>query len=566
VKTRSAILWLLAAPVLALFGLGLLRPAWVLQQLALTDGWVSAAVSLGEDEGPPQGAEPEPVRLSLDLEHPLERVDERFLSVAIDTSVLLGGHFWSASGRVEVGRGSERVPPVDLSRARLVELARRLAPAYLRVGGTEADHVFYAVGAARGQERPAAYELQLDEPTWDRLSAFSRATGLDLFFTINAGPSARDASGAWLEANAERLLDYARARGDEVAVWELGNEVNGYWFIHGPLQQPSGQRYARDLWEFRRAVSERFPSARIAGPASAFFPLLGEPLFDWFGFSEDVLAAAGAALDIVSWHYYPEQSRRCPVATRRARPGLLLGPAALDEASRWSGQLRALRDRFAPKARLWLGETGPAQCGGEPGWSDRYASGLWWLDQLGSAARSGQAVVIRQALLGSDYGLLDDNTLEPRPDYHNSLLWRRLMGSTVLDVRRETPSPSLRAYAHCSARGAGVSLLVLNLSTQHSARFRVEGAPAESIRYDLSAPALDSPVVFLNGRPLRGEASELEGRRVGDTDAELRLAPASYAFFELPSWSAPACRAPGLLGRLDAVDERGGSEPHAVAD
>jgi heparanase 1 len=553
---RSAILWLSGVPVLLLLGIGLCRPAWLVERLGATDAWVSAAASLGSAEPPPLPLSDEPVQLSLELEQPLERVDDRFLSVAIDTSVLVGGHFWSPSGRVEVGRGNERVPAVDLSRPRLVELARQLAPGYLRVGGTEADHVYYAVGAARGQERPAAYELELDERTWNGLAEFARAAGFDLLFTVNAGPSARDDSGAWRSDNAEQLLDYAAARRDAVAVWELGNEVNGYWFIHGVLEQPSGERYAKDLWSFRRAVTARFPAARIAGPASAFFPLLGEPLFDWFGFSASVFASAGPALDVVSWHYYPEQSRRCPVATRRARPGHLLAPSELDEASRWSGELRTLRDRYAPAARLWLGETGPAQCGGEPGWSDRYASGLWWLDQLGSAARSGQAVVIRQALLGSDYGLLDERTLEPRPDYHNSLLWRRLMGATVLAVNVAAGNPFLRAYAHCSARGAGVSLLVLNLSPERAARFQIAGAPAKSLRFDLSAPSLDSRVVLMNGRVLTGVlAAELEGRVQQGSDGVLSLAPASYSFLELADWAAPACRAPRLWGQLDDRDE-----------
>jgi heparanase 1 len=426
--------------------------------------------------------------------------------------------------------------------------------------------VFYAVGAARGQERPVGYELELGEPTWNGLVEFAHAAGLELFFTVNAGPSARGDSGAWRSDNAEQLLDYAAARGDAVSVWELGNEVNGYWFIHGPLQQPTGERYAEDLWLFRRAVSARFPGARIAGPASAFFPLLGEPLFDWFGFTANVLQAAGSALDIVSWHYYPQQSRRCPVATRRARPGQLLGPAELDEASRWASELRTLRDRFAPSARLWLGETGSAQCGGEPGWSDRFASGLWWLDQLGSAARSGQSVVVRQALLGSDYGLLDDETLEPRPDYHGSSLWRQLMSATVLNVRADGRNPLLRAYAHCSARGEGVSLLVLNLSPRERARFQVTGAPAEGIRYDLTAPALDSPTLYLNGRALHGDAGELRGRVTSGTDGVLSLAPASYSFVELPSWAAPACRAPSSWGKLDDRLDGGGSGARVAND
>lgn len=545
-------------PLVALFALWHLRPAWVVDHLAVTDGWVGALLSgpqatpeAGSREAPSVAAEP--VLLSLDLERALATVDARFSSLAIDTSQLVGGHFWSASGRVEVGRGSERVPAIDLQQPRLIELARALGPAYLRVGGTEADHVYYAVGAARGRERPPAYELELDEPTWDALVAFARSAGFELVFTLNAGPSARDAGGAWRSDNAEQLFDYVASRGQSVAVWELGNEVNGHWFIHGLLHQPSGPQYARDLWTLRRSLERYFDGPRLAGPASVFFPLLGEPSFDWFGFSARALEAGGPALDIVSWHFYPQQSRRCPVATRRAAPDRLLSPTELDESERWAAELRQLRDRFAPQARLWLGETGHAQCGGEPGLSDRYASGLWWLDQLGQAARGGQEVVVRQTLVGSDYGLLDAATLAPRPDYYNSLLWRKFMGRTVLDVRVSAGNPYLRAYAHCSPDGKGVNLLVLNEHPTHAARLELRDAPADVARYGLSAPTLGSTELSLNGVPLRADAAlSLAGAR-GGLDLDLRpvaagagpwqLAAASYAFFELSGLDAPACNA-----------------------
>ena len=62
----------------------------------------------------------------------------------------------------------------------------------------------------------------------------------------------------------------------------------------------------------------------------------------------------------------------------------------------------------------------------------------------------------------SDYGLLDENTYAPRPNYWAALLWRRLMGTTVLDPG-PSPAPALHLYAH-SLRGVpgGVSLLVIN--------------------------------------------------------------------------------------------------------
>jgi heparanase 1 len=559
--------WLSFGPALAALAIWQLRPTWFIDRLGTTDAWLGAALSASPqviDESAIQ--RDEPVLVSIDREHALSRVDARFLSLAIDTSQLVGGHFWSASGRVEVGRGSERVASLDLTRPRLLAFARALGPAYLRVGGTEADHVYYAVGAARGSERPAEYELELDEPTWDALVAFARAAGFELAFTVNAGPSARDAAGAWRSDNAEQLFEYAARRGDAVALWELGNEVNGYWFIHGLWNQPSGAQYGRDLWAFRRALSRHFAAPRVAGPASVFFPRLGEPLLSGFDFTARALESGGAALDVVSWHYYPQQSRRCPVATRRAHAGNLLAPAELDEGEHWSEQLGRLRDRWAPGAELWLGETGHAQCGGEPGLSDRYASGLWWLDQLGRAARGGQAVVVRQTLIGSDYGLLDGVTLEPRPDYYNSLLWRELMGEVVLDTSVSPGNPYLRAYAHCSARGWGVSVLVLNVHPSHEARFELAGAPREIWRYQLSAPSLDSPRLFLNGAPLgMGDGEERGARAVdlaarvtasnvdgteknrgfrvasSEADSDWTLPPASYAFFEMRDWGNPAC-------------------------
>lgn len=556
-----SLIFVLLSPLLAVLALWHLRPAWLLEHLRVTDGWAALASSRRSAADAPS-APAEAVIVSIDLQRPLAKLDARFLSVAIDTSQLVGGHFWSASGRVEVGRGSERIPAIDLEQPRLIALARAFAPAYLRVGGTEADHVYYAVGAARGRSRPRAYELELGEPTWDALVAFARAAGFELVFTLNAGPSARDEGGAWRSDNAEQLFDYAASRGHSVAVWELGNEVNGHWFIHGLAHQPSGQQYARDLWTLRRALARHFDAPKLAGPASVFFPLLGEPLFDAFGFLPQALEAGGAALDILTWHYYPWQSRRCPVATRRAAPGRLLSPAELDESERWATELRLLRDRFAPQARLWLGETGHAQCGGEPGLSDRYASGLWWLDQLGLAARGGQAVVVRQTLVGSDYGLLNATTLAPRPDYYNSLIWRKFMGSTVLDVRLSANQPYLRAYAHCSPDGARVSLLVLNQHPSEPARFALGHTPTRAVRHSLSAPSLASEELWVNDVPLRvakesagGDASngvELDLPGV-DAGAGPWLVPAaSSAFFELDGLNTIACQSASPTVQLSA--------------
>jgi hypothetical protein len=455
-------------------------------------------------------------------------VDERFLSVAIDSSQLVGGHWWSPEGKVE-SIGRRRVAPIDLSSPQLRDRARALAPAYLRVGGTEADRIYYALGDGAG-EKPSSFDLALTPVEWSGLTDFAKGAGLDLFFTLNAGPSTRDAKGQWTTDNAERLLSYARGRGDDIRVLELGNEINGYWFTYGLRQQPDGPTIAADLEKAHALARKWFPDAVVLGPAEFYWPRVGSP----FSSRTQVLAgifAAGnrPALDAVSWHYYPQQSRRCPIATRRATLTELLDPASLDEVSRWASDVESTS---LPNTARWLSETGGAQCGGEPGVSDRFASSLWWMDELGLLARRGESVVVRQTLVGSNYGLLDENTLEPRPDYYASLLFKRLMGRAVLDVRRaDGGDPFVRVYAHCTAPSAqakpgSVTLLAINLHQQDEATLRFPGGSGRAVdRYEVTAPSLDSAHPELNGRPFALEA--LTPRRE-PFDGTMKLAPASY--------------------------------------
>src|SRR5690606_11187486 len=119
-------------------------------------------------------------------------------------------------------------------------------------------------------------------------------------------------------------------------------------------------------------VDQCSPGAKLAGQGSAFIPVLGEPLSFFFGFLPSYLMQVGDLPDVVSWHYYPQQSRRAPAASRRACPSRLLDAANLDEAAYWAGKMDLWRKRWSPGRSLWLGETGNAQAGGEPGVSDTY--------------------------------------------------------------------------------------------------------------------------------------------------------------------------------------------------
>ena len=482
----------------------------------------------------------------------------RFLSLSVDSSQAIGGSFWSKSGQKEMVPGGSPTPAFDFGRPRLRALTRHLAPGYLRIGGTEADHIFYDMREDPVRRPPAPYKRLLTRKRWDAINDFAAQTGLSLIFTVNAGPGPRDAEGAFDTDNVSSLLAYAAARSHRVDVWELGNEVNVFWLVHGLSNQVSGAQYGDDLRRLKRTVRSFFPTARVAGPAEFFWPGMGQPASFQFDVLGDFLRANGKDADIITWHYYPQQSRRCIVATRRAEPAKLINPAHLDEFNRWADHVNALRDAHAPQAEVWLGESGPAQCGGEPGMSNRYVSSLWWLDELGLAAVQGHKVVVRQTLAGADYGLVDEKTLEPFPDYWASMMWKRFMGPDVMKVRRTGRNPYLRLYAHCGTQGAqrGLTYLAINLDPSLPAEIRFDGssdtgfqATADAHVFEISADGLLSQKVRLGGAPLKFESNmtaRLSSGRSSLTEGRMTLAPLTYAFARFPR--APACLRAAVMG------------------
>jgi heparanase 1 len=483
--------------------------------------------------------------LGIDFGHPVAEVDERFLSFAVDTAQVVGGDFWAPPAEGEGLLETQRVSGYDFARVELRRLAGALAPAYLRIGGTDADRTVYRLddGAPAVPGRGALWTLTRQR--WDEVNGFARDLGLRVMFTLNAGPSARDADGRWEPDNARALVAYSQQRGYPVDVWELGNEVSAF-----PLTQAtwlSAERYADDVARARAMLDELHTPARLAGLGTAFWPVMGE----WRPFSADFLARAGQQLDIVTWHYYPQQSHRCPIATRRAHPGTMATAAQLADVERWADFVETNTREHAPAASVWLGETGGAQCGGEPGVSNTFADALWWLDELGRLARRGEKVVVRQTLSGSDYGLVDDRTLAPNPSYWASWLWRRLMGKRVFAASIDPPAPALRAYAHCLRDDAGgdggpaTAVLLVNLDPTATTTVSLPaGSATPRALLRLQADALGSRLTRLNGVVLRpgadGSPPPLPIALPETGARDISMPPLSIAFAVLPDGGA-AC-------------------------
>jgi heparanase 1 len=485
------------------------------------------------------------VSAAVDPARPIAQVSPNYLSFSIDASQVTGGKWWNPSAQsAEMGSGTVHAPVFDFNRPQLDQLTRALGPAYLRIGGSESDKVYYDLSAAGTEPTtpPSGYQSVLTRGQWDALNAFARRSNLDVVFTLNAGPSSRTSSHAWDPANAAALIAYTHQQNYPVRVWELGNELNIFWFVFGFKAQISTGQYQQDLQTARSLIQQSMPQARLGGEGSAVWPVLGEPLSLFYGYLPGYLKQSGGLVDQVSWHYYPQQSRRGPIASRRASPARLLDPKALDEAALWADRMRAWRDQYAPGKPIWLGETGNAQFGGEPGLSDSYLGGLWWLDELGLLATKDTQVVVRQTLSGMNYGMIDDATVSPRPDYWNSLLWKRLMGTEVYPVSVSGENAShLRAYAQSapSSTDGSVTLLLINIDPQREARVQVGGMGDRPVkRYDVTSDNIFGQQVMVNGQALRvgpdGSLPDLTAlAQPVSMPAEITVHPLSYTFIQL---------------------------------
>jgi hypothetical protein len=457
-------------------------------------------------------------------------VDERFQSYNVEMVEVTGGRFWKPYGPNAWDVRSDLYAyraPIDLANARLRRLAAALAPAYMRVSGTWANATYFADSDIVPSAPPDGFSGILTHQQWRRVVDFSRAVGAQIVTSFAISPGARDAAGVWTPDQARRFLAYNRSIGGTIAAVEFMNEPNLAEMGGAPAGYDAA-RYGRDFKVFRSFVKENFPEIKVLGPGA-----VGETAF-----ASDLLVASGpGGLDAFSYHHYGALSERC---SGTSAPEGALSEEWLSRTDQTLTFYQLLRDRFDPGKSIWLTETAEAACGGNR-WAATFLDTFRYLDQLGRLARTGVQVVMHNTLAASDYGLLDEKTLEPRPNYWGALLWRHLMGTTVLDAGVPIQS-SLHVYAHCQrGMSGGVSLLVINTdrNAPHSLML-----PTASLRYTLDATSLQDADIRLNGRALAlGTGDELPTIAGAPTTAStVTFEQATITFLAIPGAGNHACQ------------------------
>jgi heparanase len=438
--------------------------------------------------------------------------------------------------------------PFDFARPRLVRLAKALRPAYVRYSGTKIDETYYDPTGTLGPNPPGAFKYVLDRDEWDAANRFAAAAGLKVTIGINGGPGPRNADFSWNPDNARALLERAAATGRPPAVVSFANEPNLTYYGSGNPPTYQAADYAADVQRFLVLRAELAPRSTFIGPGSFFITGAEKPILnvDFGPQTAAIMPLLGNRYDAVSLHHYPAFGDSAKCAGLQPRPPAdPLAPEFLDRIEGALAYMRGLRDAHAPGRPLWVDEFGNTACGGVVGYSNTFAASFYYLNALGTMARSGVRVATRWTLAGPQpYALVDDTTLTPRPDYWAALLWRRLMGTRVLTTRLSDTPAAVRAYSTCTpgSRG-GVTTLALNTDRTAAATIHLAGLGGIGAAIHRVTGDLGSEQVSLNGRPLAlsaaGKLPNLSAARV--VGGKVTLPPASYAFITQPYALSRAC-------------------------
>lgn len=481
--------------------------------------------------------------LSLGALPRIATVDPRFQAYNVEMVEVTGGRFWAPYGGPADERYRQR-PPIDLANPRLIALAKGLGPSLMRVSGTWANNTYLEAPGEQLSAPPAGFVQVLTRAQWQGVVAFSKAVDAPIVTSFAVSKGTRDAQGVWTPTLAQRLLDLTRESGGTLYAAEFFNEAN---VPSGAPEMPrpyTAANFGAEFRIFRDWARQNAPGMLILGPGG-----VGEA-----GLLKDIPVAADVgdhvssesmmqqnpnSVDAVSYHFYGSVSQRCL--------GLGIGTAQKPDAltARWLDltvrdydYYAALRDKYEPGKPIWNTETAQAACGGSP-WAASFLDTFRYLNQNGALAQKGVQVVMHNTLAASDYALIDQDTLTPRPNYWAAVLWQRTMGPTVLAAPR-SPSPALRLYAHClPQKNGGVGLVALNTG-EAPQRLALGG---KALSWTMTGQPLDSRQVRINGsEPGVTEAGELTGLAGRPVQGALAIPGHAIAFAAVPGANNPACR------------------------
>jgi hypothetical protein len=368
---------------------------------------------------------------------------------------------------------------------------------------TDSSHCTAAAAAAC----TAADALDFGE-----LSAQARSAGASTFVTVNYGSGTPSEAAAW-------VTRASTTKGEEVALWEVGNETyschenndhlaGAPTFTKGytpggsvcPSTTTMATSYAANVVPYFDAMKKADPAAKIGVPwAFSGSQAAGAAVKNPSLWNAKVLRAVGADVGFVDAHWYPYDrvggvsEQKIVLSTRRI-------PAA-------AAQIRSTLHRDAPGAAFVVGETNISE---RPTTLDfkpvsalfAAATSLTWLSQ-GAESVDWWDLNNFGSPTGGDYGMLSSGSPEsepagtPLPPYYGEQLASSLTrsGSHV----RVVGTGSNDVLGFKSDLGQEQQILLVNTAPSRAVsvadRWFTTGSALETLTYGASTADTANPIV-----------------------------------------------------------------------
>lgn len=485
----------------------------------------------------------------------LGSVSERFQSYNVEMVEVVGGEFWKpystmdklpsadSADTYDISQKNtgmyQQLSPINLADKRLLNLAKGLAPAYIRVSGTWANAIYFQDDdQPKIAKAPKGFVNVLTRSQWKGVINFVKATQSELVTSFTVSNGVRDANGVWTPVEAQKIVDYTKQIGGNIAAAELFNEPTIPTAGGEMNKNYTANNFAKDIAVFTAWAKTQVPGMLTAGPGS-----IGEGI-PGLDFEKEMPPSAMSILttnammsaepkplfDIFSYHFYGAASMRA----MQSGPFSIKAENALSDV--WLSKTDSvadfyihLRNKYLPGKPLWITETAEAAAGGDP-FAATYLDCFRYLYQLGSLAQKGVQVIMHNTLAASEYSLIDQKTHLPKPNYWAALLWAKLMGTEVYDAGKG--SAGVYVFAHnTKGNKDGKTLLVINTNATSTPI----AVPSNAEQYTLTSNELQGTTVQLNGKELKlttnDELPAISGKKINPGTVELPATSISFLSF-----------------------------------
>jgi heparanase len=464
------------------------------------------------------------------------KVDERFQSFNVEMCEVIGGDFWIPYQLIDSVRKNSnkkgidalkwKIEPINLYNKKLRNLAAGLGPTYVRVSGTWANAIYFQnTEEPILQNPPKGFKNILTRQQWKGVVDFCKAVDGKLVSSFPISDGMRDEKGNWNPAQVKSILDYTQSIGGEIVAAEFFNEPSHA--SHGDAPKGyNGNDFAKEFALFKSFAKEAAPNMKIIGPGSTGE---GGILPSGLDLSIDQLLSPTPkpSFDVFTYHYYGTVSKRCGGSQNAEKA---LTAEWLSKTEKGFDFYKNARDKYVPKAPIWLTETAETACGGNA-LAVTYIDTFRYLEQLGRLAKKGVQVVMHNTLTRSEYGMLEHDTHNPRPNYWVAFLWNKLMGNQVFDAKSSEAGVDIFVH-NLKNKSKGKTVMVLNTNKSATSI----NIPSGASQYLLTAEDILSKKVSLNGTELKLNSNDelpvVKGKSIKKGRVELPAQSIMFLTFE----------------------------------